>query len=95
MTQTNNAKSTREITSEQLRTLAKVAAGVSTVRELATATKASYSTVNGRVLALYDKEYIEFQNPDLDAKVNQGRRGRKAFKIAITAAGKGALKRLS
>lgn len=79
---------TTEPTEGQIKVLALLCEGLQTVKALTTKTKRAYGTINGQVLALYGRGYVEFGDPDPELKENQGRRGRKSISIRPTAAGR-------
>lgn len=79
----------------QTKALAKISQGADTVSKLAKALGRVYSTANGIAIALHQAGLITFYKPDLEAKHNQGRRGRKSLSVGLTPEGKAMLRKLA
>ena len=84
---TTNKANTTEPNDGQIKVLALVCEGLSTIKALTTRTRKAYGTINGQVLSLYTRGYVEFADPDPTLKENTNRRGRKSITIKPTAAG--------
>ena len=85
---TNSKPNTTEPNEAQIKVLALVCEGLRTVKALTTRTHKAYGTINGQILSLYTRGFVEFADPDPTLKENTNRRGRKSITIQPTAAGR-------